>query len=420
MMISTKDLARFLGVGGLFGLGLIFAFSAQIFAFHALGMRDYGRFSVLYSICAIGSMIGVVGFDVSSLRFFSTLEAEDKARFYSIALRAVTVCSLIVGVLFVVLGGVWLQAPLVVVGTAAAGCLLWSFVRLYGSLLRADGFFVRSTLIDRPLRDGALVVVCGLASVYAVTLPLGLVIGLVALAGLAAVAVSIPVYRHYGLPLSTTYDGAQRQWIVASLSLLLAGTLQLTINRIDVIAMSAVSGPESAAILNVMATISDVVVIPSSALLIFVMPAIARSYENRDWKRLASTLLMFTIGTLLGGLVTAAPIFFRPSFFLDLFGAEAIQHVDTDLLNILLASKIGLLLLSSAVPVLLMSGRVRSLIVTFIVIIGAKVVAYFALVPSGGIEVAVYIVTVGAIALGIVQSILCYRLVFGDFRTRSD
>lgn len=398
-------LSRYSAVGILFALGLIFSFLAQSLAFRVLGVQDYGLFSVLYNVCAICSVIGAAGFDVSALRYFATLEEREKALFYATALRTVFVATAAISGLILAVG-LFTETPLLIVGLVILGCACWSLVRLFTALLRAEDRFNRSLLIDRPVRDGLISLTCGGALLVGLRPSLEAVAALIVLGGVIGVLLALPVFRAYRINVAQPSNETGWHWLSASFGLLLINALQLVISRIDVVWISAVAEPDIAGLLNVLITISDIVIIPSSALLIVVMPKIAKHYNRSEHRALTAVLLLFAVGSFLGALAIGVLMLLFPDIFILLFGHEAAGRVNASQLHMLVLAKVVMTLLSAGVPLLLMSGKIRGVIFSLLGVIAAKMALMPWVTSEYGLTGGVVIVAGGSLALGIAQSIL--------------
>jgi O-antigen/teichoic acid export membrane protein len=396
----------------LFGLGLILSFAAQIFSFRVLGVREYGIFSVIYNLSAIASVLGAAGFDVSALRFFETIPESMKSSYLRYTARIAGISTALICFIFLIYGIMFLDQNLIVILLGVVGCFFWSFVRIASSLLRAVGRFSLSILIDRPFRDGLIVFLCGSAIIVQQPLSVAHVTGMVVIGGVVGITVAAYALRIYFVQREGDISTPDSAWGSASLGLLLANVLQLAVSRIDVIMISYFSGPETAAILNVLAVISDLVIIPSSAILVMAMPRIALYYKNGDSVNLKNYLTKFTLANMAGGLIISVLIIFFSSRFIGLFGNGAATHVEPSYLLALVATKLAMTVFTAASPLLMMSGHVRGLIVTFVVIVIGKVVALALLVPSYALLGGVMIVIAGAIILTLTQSILALKVFF--------
>lgn len=410
-MSSFGNVARLAITIVIFGSGLICTFVAQSLAFQVLGTRNYGLFSVIYSVCAIASMLGVAGFDVSTLRYFGTLKANLKPHFFNIAMRATVIvsASAAIGILFI--GGFLLDTDFLILGLAAAATFLWAFVRLFSAMLRAEGCFNLSLLIDRPVRDGLITLACGLALLSSFKLELFHVLALLVCGGLIGVAAAFPSFRSYRIKTPKIIDDAPQVWRSASFGLLIVNILQLTMNRVDVLWVSFVVNAEMAGILNILITISDMVIIPSSALIIIVMPRIARDYQLGERKKLKRTLLLYSFGSFVGGLFISVPLMLYPSYAIAFFGKEAIGSIGTGELEFLVLTKLVLVAFSCGAPLLMMSGNIRGMVLTFVLLIIAKLAFMPLLVIEFEMKGALYVIGLGAVTLGAVQMFLAWRLI---------
>lgn len=393
-----------------FGVGLTFSFVAQIAAFRVLGVRGYGVFAVVYNTAAIASVLGAAGFDISALRFFSILQREMQSVFLGSTLRITVICSAAISLLFILIGMWALDTDFTVLLFGALSCFFWAYIRVASSLLRAIGRFSLSIIIDRPLRDGLIVAFCGGAMLLHQSLTVTTVIALVMLGGVLGLAIAAPSFLSFASDIKRREPAQERIWMLASLSLLVANVLQLTVSRIDVIMISYFAGPETAAILNVLAVISDIIIIPSSALLVVAMPRIARYYEAFELPQLKKYLFNYTILNIIGGLLVSAPIFAFPEIFIGFFGKNVVSYTDTIYLFILVITKLTTTIFAASAPLILMSGNVRGLIFTFIVIIAIKVLTLNIFAFEYGLVAGVWIVVAGALALMLVQTILAWNI----------
>lgn len=395
----------------IFGLGLVVTFVAQSLAFQVLGTRDYGLFSVIYSVCAIASMLGVVGFDVSTLRYFGTLQRDVKPHFFWVAVRATVVFATSTAMAILIIGYFALDAEFFVLVLAATATFLWAFVRLFSAMLRAEGRFNFSLLIDRPVRDGLLALACGLALSFSFKLGLVQVVSLLVCGGLLGVAAALPIFRSYKTKSTKTDSGVAQGWRLSSMGLLIVNVLQLLASRVDILSVSFIASAEMAGVLNILTMISDMIIIPSAALTVVVMPRIARHYERREWRQLKAVLLIYAGGSLLGGALISVPLLLYPDYAIALFGSEALGQIGAGDLKVLVLAKLVMVGLSSySAPLLTMSGNIRGLIWTLLVLIVAKLAIMPVLVGQFELRGALYVIGLGAVVLGACQMYLAWRL----------
>ena len=195
------------------------------------------------------------------------------------------------------------------------------------------------------------------------------------------------------------------------MGLLIVNVLQLLTNRVDILSVSFIASAEMAGILNVLTIISDMIMIPSAALTVVVMPRIARHYELREWRQLKAVLLIYWGGSLLGGVLISVPLLIYPDYAIGIFGSEALGQIGTGDLEVLVLAKLAMVALSSySAPLLTMSGNIRGLILTLLVLIVAKLSIMPALVGQFELRCALYVIGLGAIILGASQMYLAWRL----------
>lgn len=410
-MIFFRNFGRVAITIIIFGLGLVVTFVAQSLAFQVLGTRNYGLFSVIYSVCAIASMLGVAGFDVSTLRYFGTLQMDVKPHFVRVAVRATVVFATSTATAILIIGYFALDAEFFVLVLAATAAFLWAFVRLFSAMLRAEGRFNLSLLIDRPVRDGLLALACGLALSLSFKLGLVQVVSLLVCGGLLGVATALPIFRSYRTKTTKTDSGVAQGWRLSSMGLLSVNVLLLLSNRVDILSVSFIASAEMAGILNILTMISDMVIIPSAALTVIVMPRIARHYELREWRQLKAVLLIYAGGSLLGGALISVPLLLYPDYAIAFFGSEALGQIGAGDLEVLVLAKLAMVGLSShSASLLLMSGNIRGLIWTLAVLIVAKLAIMPALVGQFELRGALYVIGLGAVMLGACQMYLAWRL----------
>lgn len=397
-----------------FGFALAFSFSSQFVTFRVLGLHDYGIFAVIYSLSAIVSVIGTVGFDVSSLRFFSTLNDEKKASFFKFSMRKTIITAISSSLIVFVFAGFVYQIPYYTVAYAIFSCVLWSFVRVFSALLRAVGRFKLSLLIDRFCRDGLITLV----AIYGIALNRSMTVSTITLVmiagGVLGVAIALPVFRAYLNPYSDDDKREQRIWLAASIGLLLINVLELTFSRIEVILCSYLSGAETAAILNVISVISNIVTIPSAALTIMAMPIIARYYFSGDKGNLNKLLSAYTVINVIAGILISIFIIKYSSIFVGLFGKTAVDSLKNDNLNIIIYTKLFTTLFCAASPLILMSGKVKGLIWTYAGILGAKLVGLVYFVPYYGLGAGIWSMSAGMLVLVLFQCVLALRILRKD------
>lgn len=410
-MIFFRNFGRMAITIIIFGLGLVVTFVAQSLAFQVLGTRDYGLFSVIYSVCAIASMLGVVGFDVSTLRYFGTLQRDVKPHFFRVAVRATVVFATSTAIAILIIGYFALNAEFFVLALAATATFLWAFVRLFSAMLRAEGRFNLSLLIDRPVRDGLLALACGLALSFSFKLGLVQVVSLLVCGGLLGVVTALPIFRSYRTKTTKTDSGVAQGWRLSSMGLLVVNVLQLLASRVDILSVSFIASAEMAGVLNILTMISDMIIIPSAALTVVVMPRIARHYERREWRQLKAVLLIYAGGSLLGGALISVPLLLYPDYAIALFGSEALGQIGAGDLEVLVLAKLVMVGLSSySAPLLTMSGNIRGLIWTLLVLIVAKLSIMPVLVFQFELRGALYVIGLGAVVLGACQMYLAWRL----------
>ena len=409
-MIYFGNFGRLVVTIIVFVCGLIVTFVAQSLTFQVLGTRDYGLFSVIYSVCAIASRLGVAGLDVSALRYFGTLKMDLKVHFFGMALRTAYVFASSSAIAILIIGYLALDAEFFVLVLAATAATLWAFVRLFSAMLRAEGHFNLSLLIDRPVRDGLLALACGLALLLSFKLDLVHVVLLLVCGGLIGVTTALPIFRAYRNKTTKTDSDIAKIWLQSSMGLLVVNVLQLLISRVDILWVSVIASAEMTGILNILITISDVVIIPSSALIVVFMPRIARHYELGERGQLKAVLLLYAAGSFMGGGLISILLLLYPDHAITLFGSEARGLIGAGDLEVLVLAKLAMTAFSSGAPLLMMSGNIRGMIWTFLVLIAAKLAITPALVGQFGLRGAIYVIGLGAVVLGACQMYLAWRL----------
>jgi O-antigen/teichoic acid export membrane protein len=390
----------------LFGGAMVLTFAAQILAFRALGIRAYGEFSVIYSLSAIVSVVGTAGFDVSSLRFFPNIAGDTRSSFFVLSMKKTALWSGIWSSCVFVIAGIIYNLHVIVIAFAIAGCFIWSFVRVLSSLLRALNRFNLSLMIDRYFRDGIIVALSALMIFLGISLTVQWAVFSVIVAGGLGIALAIPHFReHFRATLMADRE-QHKFWLNASMGVLAINVLELTFSRLEIFICSYFLGPEAAAILNIINTISNIVIIPSAALTIIAMPMFSKFYEERDGSNLSRLMIWYTALNVAAGAVVAIPIAIFPDMFLGFFGESAISSVKVSYIHATLAVKVAATLFSAASPLILMSGRVNGLIAAYFGILALKVVCLVLWLLDFGVAAGVWSVTGGTILLVLIQAVL--------------
>ena len=413
---SIANNKHFIFVSISFIFALVFSFTAQIATFRVLDLHEYGIFSVLYSLSAIISVIGTAGFDVSTLRFFPNLDVEQKSIFFKYSLKCTLFFTTLTSPIYFLICTIFYSIEINTALYAIIGCSIWSFIRVFSSLLRALGRFNTSLFIDRYCRDG-LITIVGICAIFSGR-PMSIVyILLVIVAGGAlGMLIALPIFTIHAYRRIETKHVENNIWLVASMGLLLINVLEMTFSRIDIILCSYLSGPNTSALLNIISVISNIITIPTAALTIIIMPLISKNYESGQTIKLRTMLIYYTVINFGFGSMIALFIFIFPDVIFGFFGHEALKHAGQSNLFVVLSAKLFLTLFSAAAPLILMSGRVRGLIFSYLGVLVLKLVGMIYFVPIFGLVAGVWNMTAGMIILTLCQLFIAIRI-FTD-RTR--
>jgi O-antigen/teichoic acid export membrane protein len=393
-----------------FGLGIALTFAAQVLLARTLTVHDYGLFSTIYSVAAIISSLGTMGFDVNALRFFPILDIGARTQFLNISIRTTLLLTLLLAALSALIGLLFRNITWTVGVLTCLGILTWAMVRLFSALSRAVGRYNLSIFIDRYCRDGALVCFGFVSFSLGHQLSLPNAIAIVFVGGIVGIAMAFPLFRPYSNPFSGTVSAQQRFWLVASLGLLAVNILELTLSRIEIILSTVLVSAEGTAIVNAVAFISNMIAIPTVAATVMVMPNVSQHYHSGDRKRLSRILSSYAIFNTLGGAVIGLAILYQISFVTGLFGTQISNGIDQSLLKIVVITKIAGLVFTPATPVILMSGKVRGLIMVYCSILLVKIIGLCLIVPIYGLAGVIYVLVGGSAALSIGQAVLLVKI----------
>jgi O-antigen/teichoic acid export membrane protein len=400
-----------------FAIGLGFTFVMQVLLARTLSVFDYGVFATVYSIAAILSSLGTMGFDVSLLRFIPILSDADRGYFFRIAVKSTLLFTSILALCSAIVAELFLNQNSSTIVLTSLIVFGWAIVRLLSAFARSLDRYNLSIVIDRYCREGALVCVAVAALLFGRKLTLDLAL-LVAFVGcLVGGLLAAPLLRSISMPLLNAEHRNQRVWRAASIGLLLVNVLELTISRIEIILASVLMSAEIAAFTNAFVLIGNAISIPTVASTVMVMPIVSKQYGLADRGSLFKTLTAFTGFSFIGGAVVGFVVLNYSSFVVGMFGPEISDRMTPNLLKIVILTKVVGLVSIAATPLILMSGKVRGLIIAYCITLCAKIGASFILVPMYGLAGVIYVLASSSAMMAALQAGLMWQIL-RTFRDR--
>lgn len=350
-----------------YGAGAVLTYISQLVIVRAVGVNSYGIYATVIAWMTMLAYLAALGFDVSLLRFIPTY----RARHAWDLLRGVTVyaerCVFGVGLGIVAAGACvlvfWARPEAETMQASLAGLLLvpvWALLWVRAAQVRAFGGVVSALAPDRLVRDGLMVALIGVASLYQVLVIDARIAVLATLfaSSTGLVVVTISARRRFPVVLSAikpVYAGPL--WRGAALPLVLIAVTEAAMNRTGVVTFGWMGFIKEAGIYALAFNITSLVLLPRMAVNALLAPMISEVFIRNDRPALQRLTRIAAIWTSLGSVVIAVPLFVLTKPLLTWFGPDFI--VGGLALHILLAGQVLVSATGSQLFLLTMTGHER-------------------------------------------------------------
>ncbi|HWX87070.1 MAG TPA: flippase [Solirubrobacteraceae bacterium] len=390
------------------GVSMAMSFATAILLARFLGGEDYGRYVFALAWAGVLTIPAILGLDRFLVRGMAVYEVQQQWQLMGGLLRRTNQLVLLTSIAIAGAGwGVailWLSPSLrwpfclamLLVPITALTLLRQGAMQAIGRVVTGQlpEYLIRPTLILASI--GALELVGGGALTSTTALGANVMGGAVAfVVGIVLLRRALPAVVRSARPAYAT-----RQWMRASLPMMLIGGVWLANSYVATLVVGALDGTRAAGIFNVSQRGAELIVVLLAAANMPLAPAIARMHALGDRQSLEHATERVARAALLVSVPVAAVLALLPSLYLGLFGADF--QTGATALTIL---ALGQLVNAAAGPsgnVLIMTGHERIAMRGVAGGLLANLVLGIALVPPLGI-------TGGAIAFA--SSLVLWNIV---------
>lgn len=308
------------------------SFATQIVLTRFLSVDHYGQYIYVMTWVNLCVLLGTQGFTTASIRFIPEYASKTKwallRGYITHSRRRILIGSfaaaivMMSGAQFIIRADSSLRLTFMA-GGAAIPLLAYLYAR--SAEIRAFKKIVRALLPQEVLRQVLLIGgIAGLVGLH-VMQPTAVNAMLVHVAAIALMVVlAVLLFRHIR-PAELkriSADGRAEKWNQASYLMLLTAAFNLLLGQADVLMVGAMVGTTSAGIYAVASKLATLVIFIIIAVNNIFGPVVSELYQARDRKLLGYiTNYVMSISASIS-VVVAAILFFSPSWFLSLFGAE--------------------------------------------------------------------------------------------------
>ncbi len=367
-----------------FGFGLLFVMHAVLA--RAVGVDGYGVFSYAIALTSLLAVVVPLGWPAALVRFVAQYAAQRHwGMLRGVVRRAYQVTLVTAGVTALSLGALsyWDRLPPAVAGSlwyAAVLLPMMAFVELRRRALQGLGRFKASILPEEVLLP--LVVTCGVY-LFAINSGSGAVHVYAGAALVVSLAGSAWLWRSLrrGVPpegRAASPEFETRVWMAVALPMVFGGLGQLLMNRLDVVMLGALLGPESVGLYSAALRFALLNVFVLQAANVVAAPLVASAFHSGRFLQARSILRQTTLIATLGALPLFAAMMIYPQALLGLFGPGFEEGAA--LLRVLALGRLAAVVAGPVASALLMTGREREF---------ARVTGVLAVVNVGGNLVAI-------------------------------
>ncbi len=381
-----------------FGFGLLFVMHAVLA--RAVGVDGYGVFSYAIALTSLLAVVVPLGWPAALVRFVAQYAAQRRwGMLRGVVRRAYQVTLVTAGFTALSLGALsyWDRLPPAVAGSlwyAAVLLPMMAFVELRRRALQGLGRFKASILPEEVLLP--LVVTCGVY-LFAINSGSGAVYVYAGAALVVSLAGSAWLWRSLrrGVPpegRAASPEFETRVWMAVALPMVFGGLGQLLMNRLDVVMLGALLGPESVGLYSAALRFALLNVFVLQAANVVAAPLVASAFHSGRFRQARSILRQTTLIATLGALPLFAAMMLYPRALLGLFGPGFEEGAA--LLRVLALGRLAAVVAGPVASALLMTGREREF---------ARVTGVLAVVNVGGNLVAIPLL--GAMGAALVTAV---------------
>lgn len=402
------------------GVGVGFAFVAQLVAARLLGVDSYGVFSFVLAWVLLLTAAATRGFEMGLVRFAAPYrDQRDLGRLHGVIRFA--------------------EARVIVTGLAAAALVMlvfafgsgfriadelrWTFLlalpavplmalmRVRISAVRAYGSVARALIPDKLAREATFTIVLmslALAQPSPVIGPTAggaLTIG--ALVGLLLITYWGRQAAPAGLASAPPRDDEMAQWARTVWPLWVLSLSQLAIRRVDVLALGFLIGTPASGIYFACFIAAQTIVFPLVAVNFLFTPTIAALHAAGDRVALQRAVTSTSWWTTTAAILAGVPILLFAPQLLTLFGAGFAEHANV--LRVLALGQLVNAAAGSIVPLLSMTGGERHAMSISLISLAGKVVLLVTLIPVLGILGAAIVEAVFRVGWNVAMGVAIWR-----------
>jgi len=407
------------GTGGTFVLRVVstgLGFITSVVLARILGAESYGTYAYAFSWVAVLVIPATMGMPTLLTRDVSKYDAKgDWGSLRGILRwsdRIVLAASM--GLAFLGVAVIWLfggdlgrqtQTTLWVSVTLLP---FLAFVRIRKGSLRGLGHVVKSQLPQKFILKGAFLLFIGFAYLF-IELSAPVAMGLRALAAGVACLTAVALVRSY-LPdasWQTSPEYHRRDWANSAFPLLLIAGADVLDQRISVIMLGSMVGPEAAGVFDVARRGVGFVAFCLGAVNMPLAPIIARLYTNGQKERMQQVVTKAAQVALIGSTPIAGGLIFYGEYFFQLYGGEFTRG--TMALSILCVGQLINATVGSVVQIFNMTNNEYYIVWTKLSASTFNVMLNLFLIPRFDIEGAALAVTISMMTWNILLSVLIYK-----------
>jgi len=371
--------------------GAALTYLSQLLIARLVGSTSYGYYAYVLAWMTIMAYVAALGFDVSLLRLIPAYCAAGKWSLTRGVLRYAERRGVAAGCVIVLAGGLVLRflgasLPIEQVHTFVFGLALiptWSLLWMSSSAVRAFGGVVAALAPDRIIRDGGLVVVLGVLTLWrgakfdASTVMLFTVA--CSLAGLIIVRVALRHWRPREVA-EAVPEYAAVTWRVTALPLVLISVAEILLNRTGVLLLGWSGQTVAAGVFALTFNLAMTVMLPRTAVNALFAPMVSTLSARGDRSALQFVVTRTALWTLVSGLCIALPLMILAEPLLSWFGPDFTRGVTA--MRVLLVGQIVASGFGPQMFLMTMTGNER---IAAVMLIGSAILnGVFGLLLIGG------------------------------------
>ena len=334
---------------GTYIAGAALTYLSQLVIARLVGATSYGLYAYVLAWMTILAYVATLGFDVSLLRLIPSYRAAGKWDLVRGVLRyaecrgAAASCAIVLaGGLILWFFGYLLPAEQVLTfGFGLALVPIWSMLWVSSSAVRAFGGVVAALAPDRIVRDGGLVVVLGLLTLWSGrefdASAVMLFTVTCSLVGLIIVRVALRYWRP-GAVANAVPKYAAAAWRATVFPLALISVAETLLNRSGVVLLGWSGQTMAAGIYALAFNLSMTVTLPRTAVNALFAPLVSELSVRGDRAALQFVVTRTALWTLVSGLCIALPLMMLAEPLLSWFGPDFTRAATA--MRILLVSQI--------------------------------------------------------------------------------